>query len=127
MNSLSLLFGARSSRTAKCIFMVFTLAFVGCGPSAEERQAEALLAKAQELSLVEGKYQARWAAHVQADKLYKEIQSSYPKTNAAKAATKGLERLRVILEADRKLADEEMIEAYQKAMGQISDAAKPTR
>src|SRR4051812_8462791 len=101
------------ANAARVVTAIFLLAFMGCAPSAEERQAEALLAKAQELSLTGGKYQPRWAAHMQAEKIYKEIVSLYPKTNAAKAATKGLERMPAVFEADLKVAAEELGDKYQ--------------
>lgn len=99
----------------------------GCAPSADERQAEALLFRAQELSLTGGKYQARWAAHMQAEKLFKEVIQSYPKTNAAKRASDGLKGMPAIFEADKRVAADELSETYKAAVGGIMDAAAPKR
>lgn len=96
-----------------------------CGPSAEERQAEALLAEAQKLSLVGGKFQARHEAHEHAEKLFKDLLSRYPKTKAAESAKAGLARMPEIHQADRKIAQEELAETYQKAIGDVLNAAQP--
>lgn len=74
-----------------------------------------------------GKYQARWAAHMQAEKLYREVLQTYPKTNAAKKASAGLERMPAIFEADKRVAAEELSETYKAAVGGIMDAAAPKR
>lgn len=113
--------------TGKIIFALLLLSIAGCAPSAEERQAEALLVRAQDLALTGGKYQVRWSAHMQAEKLYKEILAQYPKTNAAKAAASGLEKMPAIFEADKKVAAEELGEAYQAAIGDVLKAASPRR
>jgi hypothetical protein len=111
----------------KIAVAALALSLVGCAPSAEERQAEALLARAQELALTSGKYQARASAHLQAEKLYKEIIAQYPKTKAAKMAASGLERMTAIFEADKKIAAEELGEAYQAAIGDVLKVASPQR
>lgn len=113
--------------SVKIIVIALALSVAGCAPSAEERQAEALLARAQELALTGGKYQARASAHLQAEKLYKEIIAQYPKTKAAKMAASGLERMTAIFEADKKIAAEELGEAYQAAIGDVLKAASPQR
>lgn len=117
----------RRSTLLHAVLTIILLAACGCGPSAEERQAEALLVRAQEMSLTGGKYQARWAAHMQAEKLFKEVIQSYPKTNAAKRAAEGLKGMPAIFEADKRVAAEELSETYKAAVGGIMDAAAPRR
>lgn len=107
--------------------VILVLVCWGCTPSAEERQAEALLAKAQALSLAGGKYQERWSAHMQAEKIYKEIGALYPKTSAAKAAKTGLERMPAIFEADMKVAAEELAEKWQSTIGKALEMPPPRR
>lgn len=116
-----------SSPVSRLLAVICLILLSGCGPSPEERQADALLAKAKELSLAGGTFKERFRAHEHAEKLYREVITQYPRTKAAEAARIGLLQMQAIHEADRKLASEELAETYKASVKDLMQSVKPPR